>query len=158
MGRIVVGVDGSENSRKALEWAAKEAGLHGSTLDVIHTYEHHPAWMTYYPPEETTFSATEIEMARDQIDAAVEKAQAIAQGVVDKMIAQVDAPNATGRAVQSSSPAETLVDESRGADMIVVGSRGRGSFTGLLLGSVSQQVAQHAEVPVVIIRDESEES
>lgn len=153
MGRIVVGVDGSESSRRALQWAAHEASLHGSSLDVIHTFEHHPAWMSYYPPEETTLSASEVDLAREKIDSAVEKAHEVAQGLVDRMLSEVDAPNATGRTIETSSPAEVLVDESRGADMLVVGSRGRGSFTGLMLGSVSQQCAQHAEVPVVIIRD-----
>ena len=60
------------------------------------------------------------------------------------------------RRVVEDRPAAALVDESRGADMVVVGSRGHGGFTGLLLGSVSQQVAHHAACPVVIVHQKRE--
>jgi nucleotide-binding universal stress UspA family protein len=62
------------------------------------------------------------------------------------------------RRVVEGPAASVLVDESRAADLLVVGSRGHGGFTGLLLGSVSQQCAQHAECPVVIVRSSSRTS
>ena len=61
------------------------------------------------------------------------------------------------RRVVRTRPAAVLVDESRGADLLVVGSRGHGGFAGLLLGSVSQQCAHHAACPVVIVHQKREQ-
>lgn len=137
--RIVVGVD-SEGSRQALKWAIHEAELRGAAVDALHTWSGYswygPGPAPVIPESPATIEsharellATEIEMAlRDHADVVVE--QIVSQG----------------------SPARGLIDASKGAELVVVGSRGRGGFTGLLLGSVSQQVAHHAHCPVVIVR------
>lgn len=154
MGRIVAGVDGSGGSQRALLWAAEEATLRGASLEVVHTYEHHLAWRTYGADE--SMSAAAVEAIRQEIDAAAREAAKHAQGLVDRMVEGLDGPEATGIAIESSHPAEALVEHSKGADLLVVGSRGRGDFKSLLLGSVSQQCAHHAECPVVIIRSKPE--
>lgn len=155
MGRIVVGVDGSEGSRQALLWAAEEARLRGASLEVIHTYEHHLSWQGYGGDE--SMSAEAFEAMREGIEAAAREAAEHAQALVDRMVEGLDGPEATGLAIESSRPAQTLVEHSRDADLLVVGSRGRGGFKSLMLGSVSHQCAQHAECPVVIIRSKHED-
>lgn len=155
MGRIVVGVDGSDGSQRALLWAAEEATLRGALLEVIHTYEHHLAWRGYGVDE--GMSAAAMEAVRQEIESAARQAAEHAQALVDKMVEGIDGPDVSGKAVESSHAADTLVEQSRDADLLVVGSRGRGGFKSLMLGSVSQQCAQHAECPVVIIRSKPEE-
>lgn len=154
MGRIVVGVDGSEGSRQALLWAAEEATLRGASLEVICTYEHHLSWQAYGGDE--GMSAAAVEAMRAEIESAAREAARHAQALVDRMVEEVDGPEVSGTAVESSRPAQTLVEHSKGADLLVVGSRGRGGFKSLMLGSVSQQCAQHAECPVTIIRSKPE--
>ena len=155
MGRIVVGVDGSEGSRRALLWAAEEATLRAVPLEVIHTYEHHLAWQGYGADE--SMSAAAVEAMRQEIESAGREASRNAQAIVDRMVEGLEGPEVTATAVESSHPAQALVAHSKGADLLVVGSRGRGGFKSLMLGSVSQQCAHHAECPVVIIRSEPEE-
>ena len=155
MGRIVVGVDGSEGSRQALLWAVDEAKLRDASLSVIHTYEHHLSWRGYGLDE--SMSAATVEAMRQEIESAAREAATHAQSLVDRMVAGLDGLDVESVAVESSHPAETLVDHSKGADLLVVGSRGRGGFKSLMLGSVSQQCAQHAQCPVVIIRSEPAE-
>jgi nucleotide-binding universal stress UspA family protein len=150
MGRIVVGVDGSEGSRDALRWAAAQAKLTGAPLEVVHTYEHEPAWAPY--AYDATMSRDVWEKARQEVEAAVRQAAVYAQAIVDDMVRDLDGVEVQAVTVESRHPAQALVDRSRGADLLVVGSRGRGGFKRLLLGSVSQQCAHHAECPVVIIR------
>ena len=155
MGRIVVGVDGSEGSRRALHWAVDEATLRGASLEVIHTYEHHLSWQGYGTDE--SMSAAAVEAMREEIESAAREAAKHAQALVDRMVEGLDVPEVTATAVESSHPARTLVEHSKDAELLVVGSRGRGGFKSLMLGSVSQQCAQHAECPVVIIRSKPED-
>ncbi|WP_052668686.1 universal stress protein [Nitriliruptor alkaliphilus] len=137
MGRIVVGIDGSEGSRRALRWAVDEAARRGATLDVIHTYE----------------PVTNVESigTAAQADKLFNAAGDAARDIVDSAVITIEGVEARGRAIESLDPAATLVEESRDADLLVVSSRGRGSFKSLLLGSVSQQCAHHARCPVVIV-------
>jgi nucleotide-binding universal stress UspA family protein len=150
MGRIVVGVDGSEGSRHALHWAAEQATLRGSDLEVITTFEHHLPWRGL--GADSSLGAAAAEAIRQEAEDRKAEATRHAQGLVDRMVAELDGPKAVATAVHSAHPAQTLIDRSRNADLLVVGSRGRGGFKTLMLGSVSQQCAQHAECPVVIIR------
>ena len=129
--RIVVGVDGSDASTRALEWAADEAMRAGATLEV-HT--------AYGPGGVLTTPATTERAMRRLVDQSV--------GLVRQVTPEVDVVGIT----HEESPVNALIEASRGADLLVVGSRGRGGFTGLLLGSVSQQCAVHAHCPVVIVR------
>jgi nucleotide-binding universal stress UspA family protein len=138
VGRIVVGVDGSEGSRRAMLWAAREAAVHGSRLEVVHAYQ--PA-----RDVRTTGSAAQAEKLYDA-------AYASARELVDGMAVAIEDVEVDGHALESIDPARTLIERSRGADMLVVSSRGRSNLTSLLLGSVSQQCAHGAECPVVIVR------
>ena len=138
MERIVVGVDGSEGAQSALAWAEREARLQGARMDVVH------AWTLPYsfgfPYTSANFDPSWIEeSARATLDAAV-------GGIdTDGLAHPVEAVLVSGGA----TPA--ILEQAKGADLIVVGSRGVGGFGGLLLGSVSHQVAHHATVPVVVV-------
>ncbi|MCX2182688.1 universal stress protein [Streptomyces sp. SKN60] len=135
--RIVVGVDGSPASYEALRWAVQQARLTGAKLE---------AWGAYDVPGAVGWSAPAV-------DAAFDAGQA-RQAVSDEIRAVIDR---TGDVqleehVARGNPASVLTEASVGADLLVVGSRGRGGFASLLLGSVSQQCAVHASCPVVIVR------
>jgi nucleotide-binding universal stress UspA family protein len=137
---IVVGIDGSGHSRRALEWAMKEAARRQAPLTVITV---HPAMVGH-------FGGT----ANDPQDPErTERARASAQTETDKVLSGLDGPHpvsVTVRAVHGF-PVQELIRASSGADIIVLGSRGAGGFARLLLGSVSAQVAAHAHCPVVIV-------
>ena len=139
MTEIVVGVDGSESSKHALEWAAEEARLRGAHLRVVH------AWFDVYVAG--YFAAPAM-----YEQAAIEEA---ARETLDKAVASIPdgSPELSIEAVLvHAQPEAVLLKASQQADMVVVGSRGRGGVAGLLLGSVSQRVVQHAECPVVVVR------
>lgn len=154
MKRIVVGVDGSEGSQRALQWAAEEAGLRDASLEVVTTYESEPEWAGL--PADGGMSSKQIEAVRDSVKTATRRAAEHAQAVAKKMIAGLPGnTDAEAVVIASQRPAEALVERSRGAEMLVVGSRGLGGFKTLMLGSVSQQCATHADCPVVIIRPPS---
>jgi nucleotide-binding universal stress UspA family protein len=100
-------------------------------------------------------SAAQVEAARRSIQEAAEEASQHAHRVVDRMIDDAkigDSVPTTKTVIEGHRPAEELVQLAADADLLVVGSRGRGGFVGLLLGSVSQQCATHARCPVSIIR------
>jgi len=134
--RIVVGVDGSESSRTALEWAAAQARLTGATLEVVMTWEY-PANYGWVPvwPEGLDLGAD----AKKLLDDTIETVLGTKTGI--SIIATV----------AEGHPAPVLVERSRSASLIVVGSRGHGEFAGMLLGSVSEFLATHARCPVVIV-------
>jgi nucleotide-binding universal stress UspA family protein len=138
---ITVGVDGSAQSQRALEWAIKEAGLRSAPLTVLAVHQvagnHWSGNPEVYPAD-----APETEKMRQAAQVAVQKS--------------VDAAGAPGpasvtvRAV-SGIAAQELVNASKDADLVVVGSRGGGAFARLMLGSVSHQVVNLAACPVVVI-------
>ena len=137
---IVVGIDGSDESARALEWAADEAELRSSRVRVVSAW-HIPALV---------YSAGYTPMVAPSVNESSEHAaNAIAEGAAGELR---DRGLDADAAVEYANAAEALIDASAEADMLVVGSRGRGGFTGLLLGSVSAQCAQHAHCPVVIVR------
>ena len=134
--RIVVGIDGSESSAGALDWAIYEAIRRGAILDVV------TAWMF---PMAVGYAFTST----------VESVRKSAQDLVDASITHVTdvAPDVVVRGeISEKSPAQALIEASAGADLLVVGSRGMGGFLGLLLGSVSQTCTRHAPCPVVVVR------
>ena len=141
MQRVVVGVDGSDNSRRALAWALDEACMRNACLDVVHAWE--PPMVvgfgTLAGGGATLGGSTYEEQARLLLD------RMIAGASTEEFSFPIDAIAVHG------SAASTLLETAKGADLIVVGSRGRGGFAGLLLGSVSQQVVQHAPCPVVVV-------
>jgi len=134
---IIVGVDGSPASRAALQWAAVEAVARGRELVVVYAYD----WRVIgaRAPIGGAYAAE----VRAQADAVVEAAVADATAVAPTV-------RVRGEAVLGSA-GPTLIAASRTAELVVVGSRGRGGFASLLLGSVSQQVAHHAPCPVLIV-------
>jgi nucleotide-binding universal stress UspA family protein len=136
---IVVGIDGSDQSRRALEWALEEARLRRLPLRVVHTW-------TY--PRSAGFAYVSAEM----IDPSF--LSNAASDVLDETVGDVlgDATDVQiEKKVVEGAAARVLVEEAQGAELLVVGSRGHGGFSGLLLGSVSQQCAHHAPCPVVIV-------
>ena len=158
MSRIVVGVDGSQESKRALEWAVEEARLRQVPLDVVYAYEYTPAWQLY---GYEGVSVAQMDAIAAEDEEAQRRAAAQAQSLLDGVLADlgnVEGVEVTSTPVTDRRPASALVDRSQGAQMLVVGSRGRGGFSGLLLGSVSQQVATHATCPVVIITARQSES
>jgi nucleotide-binding universal stress UspA family protein len=156
---IIVGVDGSEASVEALRWALAEARLRAvDRVVVVHAFR---------PPEERSpfANARSVlpesalhELAEQEGRWAEERelaARRHAEAVVERSVASAGGPVngvAIEHVVVAREPAGTLIEMSADADLLVVGSRGRGGFTGLLLGSVSQQCLQHARCPVVVIR------
>jgi nucleotide-binding universal stress UspA family protein len=136
MNRIVVGVDGSDEAITALEWALDEGRLRGAEVEVIHAF--------YLFPD-----LSELAALSEQPDM-VAQAEELLRKAVEPALATRPGVKVTTRAVQGP-PARTLLDAAAGADLLVVGSRGRGGFAGLMLGSVSQQCVHHAPCPVVVV-------
>jgi nucleotide-binding universal stress UspA family protein len=141
-GRIVVGVDGSDGAQRALEWAVEEARLRSAALVVVYGWQVPPV-VTGADP----FDAP-IVLEQETLDA-VERS---AKDVVERQLGSVDSSGIdVQRRIEPRSPVDLVLDAASDADLVVVGTRGHGGFTGLLLGSVSQQVAHHAPCPVVIV-------
>ncbi len=139
-GKIVVGIDGSAASNDALRWATRQAELTGSPLEVIMTWEW-PASLGWSVPIPDEYDPqTEV---RQIVDGAVDAALAGHPGVV------VD------RRVINGHPATVLVEATKGADLLVIGSRGHGEFVGMLLGSVSEFCTTNAHCPVLVHRPSS---
>lgn len=134
---VVVGVDGSESSRAALAWAATQARLIGAPLVCVSTWEW-PA--TFGAPIGLPTSVDFEADARSELTQCVDKV--LGAGGRDDVVELV---------VEGHAP-QVLEDESKAASLIVVGCRGHGEFTGMLLGSVSGYLATHAHCPVVIVR------
>jgi nucleotide-binding universal stress UspA family protein len=133
--RVVVGVDGSEPSKQALRWAARIAATNGARLQVLCTwafpvsYGAGPGTGDWNPQQDMEKCLTEA---------------------VDEVFGS-ERPAGLTMAVREGSTPKALIEASRGALMLVVGSRGHGGFTGLLLGSVSASVAEHATCPVLVV-------
>ena len=137
---IVVGVDGSGHSVRALQWAAREAALREVPLTVITV--HQPA-VGYWG---SAVSYPEDHALSVRIRAAVrEQTEKVIAGLGENIPPQFSVDAVSG------SPAEEVLIAAKEADLLVVGSRGAGGFARLVLGSVSSQVAQHAHCPVVVI-------
>lgn len=159
MERIVVGVDGSATARRALSWAAAEAEKRGAVLDVVHAYK--PAYQR--SEERTALSAStlgglgkvdleELERRRTE-ERHNEQNRAI--GTINKALERVGVDTSKvqvqKQAVTGKHPDHALIELSRGATLMVVGSRGRGAVAGRLMGSVSRACVEHAHCPVVVI-------
>ncbi|MFL6138385.1 MAG: universal stress protein [Frankiaceae bacterium] len=136
--KVVVGVDGSPSSLAALRWAYDQAVAHDAKLHAVMAWTQGPATVSAGMPRVPDLAPEET--ARRVLDEAV--AEVVGKGRDDLV----------ERFVVPGSPTKVLLDRAGDADLLVVGSRGIGGFAGLLLGSVSQQVTQHARCPVVVIR------
>ena len=132
MKRIAVGVDDSPGGRAALEWALAEARQWGATLEVV------LAWSYLVQP---------VSEFRPDFD------EDTAREVLDTILAGHDTAGVELQPrIINDLPVQALLHAANDSDLVVVGARGLGGFTGLLLGSVSQQVATHAPCPVVVVR------
>ncbi|WP_153504616.1 universal stress protein [Cumulibacter manganitolerans] len=139
-GRIVVGVDGSPASIDAIRWAAGQAALTGSTVVAVTAWSIPASYGVAFGGE-------------DAVDWKANATQALEEALTEAL---GDSAGAVERIVDQGHPSYLLTEASKNADLVVVGSRGHGGFTGLVLGSVSQHVVAHAECPVVVIRGKHE--
>lgn len=140
METVVVGVDGSACAGAALEFAAREAALRGARLRIV------SAWEIISPLAPVgPYPTVAVYGFKEQAESAVQVALARA--------AELEPTVATEGTVVQGQPAHVLIKGAQDATLLVVGSRGRGGFASLLLGSVSQQVVHHAPCPVTVVRD-----
>jgi len=139
--RVVVGVDGSAESIGALKWAASYAAATGATITAVLSW--------HYP---TAAGPAPVGVAPQAIS---DEVRANMQEVLDKALTEVfgtTAPEKVHAKIAYGHPSPVLVDESKDADLLVVGNRGHGSFTGMLVGSVSIHCVTNAACPVVVVR------
>ncbi|OLT16118.1 hypothetical protein BJF78_15370 [Pseudonocardia sp. CNS-139] len=138
--RVVVGVDGSAGSRAALRYALEDAARRGAAVEVVGAFAVPDYWAGYYalPPES-------VEQIQDGLRAQTRQ-------VVDEVVRDLPAAPPVGVTIVPGPAAQALVAAADGADLLVLGNRGRGGFASMLLGSVSLQCAMHAPCPVTIVR------
>lgn len=138
---IVVGIDGSHHSTRALEWALKEGALEQAPVTVL----------TVHPVPASPWTGNPFLVERDPEDQ--EKLLNAAEELTKKVTSELGEsrpPSVKVRAI-SGFPAKELIEMSRDADLVVVGSRGAGGFAKLMLGSISSQIVEHAHCPVVVV-------
>ncbi|MQM27939.1 universal stress protein [Glycomyces albidus] len=138
---VVVGVDGSPSSREALEWAMRQAETTGAKVVAVQ------AWLA-----PTDYATGGLLIPEEQWVAE-------ASGSLNAIVSQVAAARPQvpiEQRVVKGHPVTVLVDQARGADLLVVGSRGRGGFAGALLGSVSHHVLHRAPCPVAVVRGKAD--
>ncbi|HUW77382.1 MAG TPA: universal stress protein [Candidatus Nanopelagicaceae bacterium] len=140
-GHIIVGVDGSETSMIALRWAAKLAPTLGGNIVAVIAWDYpaRPGWEGEIPdwwrPDEDA-----IKILDETLDSVFGKNRPV--GLVTS--------------VQQGRPTPILIEASKDADMLIIGSRGLGGFAGMLLGSVSSSCAEHAHCPVLVVHGDAE--
>jgi nucleotide-binding universal stress UspA family protein len=146
MAKIVVGVDGSSGALQALRWALAEARLRGASVHVVY------AWMLPLSLSVPTLETFGVPDPGPPMEDVYEKLRARAEAdlAASLQATGVEDVELTGEAIEGRA-VHVLLEAARDADLLVVGSRGRGGFAGLLLGSVSQQCAHHAPCPIVIV-------
>jgi nucleotide-binding universal stress UspA family protein len=141
---IVVGTDGSRESLRAVEWAAREAVLRGAPLRIVSAAELLPRMAGSHGMSQYD---TVSDLLREERDHALATAAELAGQAASGLLIDTDQ--------LAGAPADAVTEAGNGALMLVVGSRGRGAFTAMLLGSVSRYAAIHAACPVAVIREET---
>lgn len=139
---IVVGVDGSEQSVRALRWAARLAPELGAGIKAVGAWENPPEYVGFARFKDENFD----ELARKRVDDALQEAFG------------EDLPAGLSTVVEFGHPPRVLIRHSEGASMLVVGRRGHGGFGGLLMGSVSSACVAHAPCPVLVLPEGAGES
>ena len=134
-GKIVIGVDGSASSQQALRWAARQARLTGEELHAVSVWDYPTGALVL---EDIDWFGITSKTLDDAVTASLHP----------------DEADRVQRSVLRGYPARVLLDAAAEADLLVVGSRGRGGMVGMLLGSVSQHVVTNARCPVVVVRAE----
>jgi nucleotide-binding universal stress UspA family protein len=138
--RVVVGVDFSPGARAALLFALRDAARRGVPVEVVTTYRPPDYWMDFYAV--STYQPDQVRSA------AVDR---LRQFVTEVMAEGPQPPPVVHLHAAVGTAADVLVEESHGAELLVVGSRGHGGFASMLLGSVSMQCALHASCPVTVV-------
>jgi nucleotide-binding universal stress UspA family protein len=165
MGGIVVGVDDSSGARKAMSWAVAEARLRGVTLRVVHVHKpvEELTAPLYFPSQHATPTMpygevgeppqADLAKVLQEQDALRKAAHARGDELLERLLGEVgtDGVEVQPDVIQDQHPANVLVELSSDADLLVVGSRGRGGFGELVLGSVSHATVLHASCPVVVV-------
>jgi nucleotide-binding universal stress UspA family protein len=138
---IVVGVDGSTHARAVLDWAMREAATRHDVLTVL----------AVSPAEASPWTHRPLTMPAE--GTVVTEARQAVEKVVSEVAGEIGAAQPESVTVKAFSgfPARALIDASRAADLIVIGSRGAGGFETLLTGSISSQVVRHAACPAVVV-------
>jgi nucleotide-binding universal stress UspA family protein len=160
MTRIVVGVDGSAHSRRALRRAMEEGALRNGTVDVVYAYDRprrpflddlvglprgvEAAMGTISPDEPSHEAPTPAEVALTRAERRLEQ-------FVDEAIKGIPGPKPNLIATPADHPAAVLIEESRSADLLVIGTRGLGGLAGMLLGSVAHQCIQRSHCPLLVL-------
>ena len=139
--RIIVGVDGSQGSKTALKWAMQQAGLTGATVEAIATWQDPAQYGTAYGWTSAAFEG-------DTYATAITKSL---DDTIAEVTAQLPHPVTVLPQVIQGHAVEALLHAAADAELLVVGSRGHGTFAGIVLGSVSQHCVQHAPCPVVVV-------
>ena len=139
--RIVVGVDGSPSSRAALRWAVRQARFTGGTVDAV------VAWQIPMMLRSYGWAPIYVEEAGDFR----QDARKMIEAVIGEEVEPADSEVVRSQVI-NGHPAQVLLDAAADADLLVVGSRGHGSFAEALLGSVGQHCVYHAHCPVLIMR------
>ena len=141
---VIVGIDGSAHSARALEWAVKQAAVQHAAVTVI-TVNTVPA---------SPWSGHPVVLAPDP--AVLDRMRQAAEEMTVKVTSQLGEARPASVSVRAVNgfPSKELIDASRDADLLVVGSRGAGGFARLMVGSTSDQVVHHAHCPVVVVRSE----
>lgn len=134
--RIVAGIDGSPASLNALEWAVRQAELTNASLEIVSSWEW-PASFGWSLIPEGYDPATDLQKMVDQLLTSV-RANHPKVSITAKIV--------------EGHPAPVLINESKGASLLVVGSRGHGEFVGMLIGSTSEHCVANAACPVVVFR------
>ena len=142
MEKIVVGIDGSEPSKDALRWAVEDARVRGAEVIALHAYEEPMPVLDAAPATPLDLPGLVTEFHEGALQFVTE--------IVDEVVGKAVTVNVAPITVEET-PAKALLDAARDADLLVVGSHGHG-LSGLLLGSVSLECAEHAECPVLIHR------
>ena len=159
---VVVAIDGSERSTKELTWAAQEARLRGAVLRIVHAWRHPKlsgvGYLEANGANELSGSSVWDEEAYEEYRARVmslsDDEPGDAEDLAVSQVGRVLGPSPDLELefdVKEGRAAQVILEASEGANLLVVGSRGRGGFAGLLLGSVSSQVAHHAHCPVTVV-------
>lgn len=144
--RIVAGVDGSPSSLAALRWAVSQAQRTGGTVDAVIAWQFPATGSFGWAPVSAIDDLDFESVAKHTLEEAIGSLGDEAAGVMVRPV------------VVQGLAAQVLLDAAAGADLLVVGSRGRGGFADALLGSVSQHCVHHASCPVVVMRGQEQAS
>jgi nucleotide-binding universal stress UspA family protein len=169
--RIVVGVDASPGAKTALAWAAAEARLRQAVLQVVHAYHSQELVAPFYFPSQHALPGIPVGAAgepsqRDLTATLQDRAEFEeafrnrAEQLLEALLGELETVSGVEvqrTVVEDRHPAKALVELSAGADLLVVGSRGRGGFSEMLLGSVSHAAVLHAVCPVVVVPSQRDE-